>query len=257
MFNPATGEQQAQVLLAGRATSTPPWPRPRQAFEELVAGVAGQARQGAVRVPRTGERPRRRTRRADHRRARQGAPRRAGRGAARPRGGRVRLRHPAPAQGRVLRPGLRRRRRLLLPRAARRRRRASPRSTSRPWCRCGCTRSRSPAATRSSSSRASATRPASLLVAELWQQAGSARRRLQRRARRQGSRRRAARLARRRRGLLRRLDADRALHPPARHRARQAGAGARRREEPRDRAAGRRHRLRRRPLGRRGVRLGR
>ena len=121
--------------------------------------------EGAVRLPRAGERARRRAGRAHHRRARQGALRRRGRGAARPRGRRVRLRHPAPAQGRLLRPGLRRRRRLLLPRAARRRRRASPRSTSRSWCRCGCTRSPSRAATRSCSSPASATRPASQLIA--------------------------------------------------------------------------------------------
>ena len=49
--------------------------------------------------------------------------RRARRGRPRPRGRRVRLRHPAAAQGRVLRPGLRRRRLALVPSAARRRRR--------------------------------------------------------------------------------------------------------------------------------------
>ena len=51
------------------------------------------------------------------------------------------------------------------------------------------------------------------------------------------------------------LHADRALHPRARHRCRQAGAGARRCQEPRDRAPRRRPRLRGRPLGRGGVRL--
>ena len=81
-----------------------------------------------------------------------------GRGAARPGGGRVRVRHPAAAQGRLLRPGVERRGRLLLPRAARRRRGHHARSTSRSWCRCGCTRSRSPVAMRSCSSPASATR---------------------------------------------------------------------------------------------------
>ena len=64
-------------------------------------------------------------------------------------------------------------------------------------------------------------------------EAGPARRRVQRRARRQGGGRRAARLTRRRRGLVRRLHPDRAVHPRARHGARQAGAGPRRREEPR------------------------
>ena len=48
-------------------------------------------------------------------------------------------------------------------------------------------------------------------------------RRLQRRARRQGRRRRAARPPRRRGGLVRRLDADRAVHPRAGHRATASG----------------------------------
>ena len=86
-------------------------------------------------------------------RARQGALRRDGRGHARARGDRVLLRPPDAAQGRVLRAGLDRDRRLLDPPAARRRRRASRRSTSPRWCRCGCGRLRSRAATRSCSSR--------------------------------------------------------------------------------------------------------
>ena len=70
--------------------------------------------------------------------------------AARHRGGRVRLRHPASAEGRVLpqcRPGDRH----AIPTASRSASSpASRRSTSRPWCRCGCIRWRSPAATPSS-----------------------------------------------------------------------------------------------------------
>ena len=58
--------------------------------------------------------------------------------------------------------------------------------------RCGCTRSRSRAATRSSSSPPSRTRRPSLRVAELWTRGRPARRRLQRRPRRQGGGRRAA-----------------------------------------------------------------
>ena len=58
-----------------------------------------------------------------HPRARQGRCRRAGRGEPRPRGGRVRLRHAAAPEGRVLRERLDRRRQLLDPPAARRRRR--------------------------------------------------------------------------------------------------------------------------------------
>ena len=56
---------------------------------------------------------------------------------------------------------------------------------------------------------------------------------------------------------LRRLDADRPLRLRDRHRARQAGAGARRRQEPHGRAARRRPRPGRRRRGQRRVRLGR
>ena len=84
--------------------------------------------------------------------------RRARRDRAGPGGRGVRVRDPAPAEGRVLGVGLDRHRRPLDPPAARRGRRASRRSTSRRWSRCGCTRSRSRAATRSCSSRASAIR---------------------------------------------------------------------------------------------------
>ena len=55
---------------------------------------------------------------------------------------------------------------------------------------------------------------------------------------------------------VRRLDADREIHLRDVREARQARAGARRREEPRRRAAGRRSRFRRRCADRRGVRLG-
>ena len=84
------------------------------------------------------------------RRARQGAERRPGRGGPRPREPRVRDRHPAPAQGRLQRAGQH---------AASTSTRSASRSawwpasrpsTSRPWCRCGCSATPSPAATRSS-----------------------------------------------------------------------------------------------------------
>ena len=55
---------------------------------------------------------------------------------------------------------------------------------------------------------------------------------------------------------LRRLDADRAVHLRDGHQARQAGAGSRRRQEPHDRAAGRRHRDGRRRGGERRLRVG-
>ena len=95
------------------------------------------------------------------------------------------------------------------------------------------------------------TRRSSLLLAELLRQGRAARRRVQRRAGRQGRRRPAARAPRRRGGQLRRLDADRQVHLRDRHRQRQAGAGARRGQEPHARAARRRPRHGRRRRGRR------
>ena len=68
------------------------------------------------------------------------------------RGSRTSSSRPAspPAQGRLQRAGLDRGRRLPDPPATGRRRRASRPSTSRPWCRCGCSPTPSPAATPSS-----------------------------------------------------------------------------------------------------------
>ena len=61
----------------------------------------------------------------------------------------------------------------------------------------------------------------------------------------------------RRGGLVRRLDPDREVHPRAGYGERQAGAGPRWRQEPRDHPSRRRHGLRRGPPRRRRVRLGR
>ena len=92
-------------------------------------------------------------------------------------------------------------------------------------------------------------------VAELYARGRPARRRLQRRPRRQGRRRRDPRPPADRGRLVRRLDADRQVHPRARVGQRQARAGAGRGQEPRRRDAGRRPRLRRQPPDRRGLRL--
>ena len=94
VYNPATGEQQAEVLLASAADVDAAVQAAAGGVRDVVAVVAGEAHQGPVRVPRAGQRAHRRARRAHHRRARQGALRRARRGAARPGGRRVRLRHP-------------------------------------------------------------------------------------------------------------------------------------------------------------------
>ena len=107
----------------------------------------------------------------------------------------------AAAQGRVLRPGLDRRR--LCTRSASRSACApgSRRSTSRSWCRCGCTRSRSPTGNtfvlKPSERDPSASQPRRRAV----RRGRPAGRRLQRRPRRQGRGRRAARPPGRRRGL--------------------------------------------------------
>ena len=99
---------------------------------------------------------------------------------------------------------------------------------------------------------------ASIFTAELLKEAGAPGRRLQRRPRRQGRRRCAARASRTSsRSVVRRLDPDRAVHLRDGHEARQARAGARRRQEPHDRAARRRHRDGRRRSGERRLRLGR
>ena len=90
---------------------------------------------------------------------------------------------------------------------------------------------------------------ASLYIAELLAEAGVPGRRVQRRPRRQGRRRPDPRAPAHRRRVVRRLDADRALHLRDRHEARQARPGARRREEPHGRPARRRHRHGRRRGG--------
>ena len=120
---------------------------------------------------------------------------------------------PHAAQGRVLRPGLHRRRRCT--RSASRSASApgSRRSTSRPWCRCGCTRSRSRPGNTFVLKPSERDPSASQLRRRAVRRGRAARRRVQRGARRQGGRRRAARPPRRRRGLVRRLDADRQVHP--------------------------------------------
>ena len=98
---------------------------------------------------------------------------------------------------------------------------------------------------------------ASLLHRRAAEGGRAARRRVQRRPRRQGGGRSDPRAPRHRGRLVRRLDADRALHLRDRHPQRQAGPGARRGQEPHGRAARRRHRHGRRRGRHGGLRLGR
>ena len=124
VWNPATGEQQAQVVLASRAGR-----RRRRRSAARRRSRSGRRRRSASAprcsspsaswsTPHVDELAELIT--DEHGKVLSDAARR---GAARPGGHRVRLRHPAPAQGRLLRPGLHRRRHVLVPRAARRRRR--------------------------------------------------------------------------------------------------------------------------------------
>ena len=96
-----------------------------------------------------------------------------------------------------------------------------------------------------------------LMLAELMIEAGLPRRHPQRRQRRQGGGRRHPRPSRHPGHRLRRLDADRRVHLRARLRGGQARAVLRRRQEPHDRHARRRHGPGRRRADRRRLRLGR
>ena len=205
-------------------TSTPRSRRPRRRSRRGARPRSASAPRSCSRSASWSTPARRRAGRDRLRRARQGARRRSRRGAARPRGRRVRLRHPAAAQGRVLRPGLR-------PGST------STRSASRSACVAGITPFNFPAMVpmwmypvaiacgNTFVLKPSERDPsASNCIAELWRRGRAARRRLQRRARRQGRGRRAARPPRRRRGLVRRLDPDRPVHPRAGQRATASGS---------------------------------
>ena len=126
VWNPATGEQQAQVALAEPADVDAAVAAASKAFEEWRDVSLDPPGPHHVRPARPHRAAPGRALRAGRRRARQGRLRRQGRGHPRPGGGGVRLRHPHPAQGRVLRAGLHRRGRLLVPAAARRLRRDHP-----------------------------------------------------------------------------------------------------------------------------------
>ena len=120
IYDPATGQVSGQVDFAAPAEVDAAVAAATDALRPLAAHLAGQARLGAVRVPRAGQGEREEPGPADHRGARQGGLGRGRRGGPRPRGGRVRLRHPAPAQGRVLGERLHRRGLVLDPAAGRR-----------------------------------------------------------------------------------------------------------------------------------------
>ena len=57
VYNPATGQQQAEVLLGDVSDVEAAIAAASDAFAGLVADLDQQAHQGAVRVPRAGQRP--------------------------------------------------------------------------------------------------------------------------------------------------------------------------------------------------------
>ena len=256
VYNPATGEQIRRRRPGlgrrdRRGSGGGEGGVSRVALHQPVA-----ARRDPVPHARAGRRQPQGDRLVAHCRARQGALRRDGRGRQGAREHRVRVRHPAPVEGRVQRAGRDRCRRVLDPPAARRRGRHHAVQLpgdgpdvdvrQRPGMRQHV--------------HAQADREGSVGVVVHGRAAAQlrfARRLLQRRAGRQGRRRPAARAPRRGGDQLRRLHTDREVHLRDRDGERQARAGPRRRQEPHARAARRRSRHGRRCRDRCRLRIGR
>ncbi len=251
VWNPATGEQQAEVDCASASEVDAAVAVAKAAFPAWRATNLSRRAEVMFQMRELVDANRKEIASLHQRRARQGARRRPRRGRPWPREHRVRVRHPQPAEGRLQRAGL------------------APAST--------CTRIRQPLgvvagitpfnfpamvpmwmfANALACGNTFVLKPsekdpsASLFIGRAAQAGRSARRLLQRRPRRQGGRRPHPRAPRHRRGQLRRLDADRQVHLRDRHPQRQAGAGPRRRQEPHARAARRRPRHGRRRRGQR------
>ena len=117
--NPATGEVTGEVALGQRRGRPRRDRRGRRRIPRLAGHLAGQAHRDPVQLPRAAQRAQAGAGRDHHQRARQGRLRRARRGQPRPGGRRIRLRHPASAQGRIHRERLDQGRRVLDPPAAR------------------------------------------------------------------------------------------------------------------------------------------
>ena len=256
VFNPNTGEVQAKVAFAkqfrGRACDR----QRRGRAAGLGRDQSAAARAGALQVPGARAEGIRQPRQAPLLRARQDHRRLQGRHPARARSGGVRLRHPAPDEGRVQRERRARHRPVLDPPAARRRRRHhavqfpghDPDVEIRPRARL---RQRlHPQAVGARPLGADAARRAA-------DRGRAARRRAQRGQRRQGGGRHAAHRSAHHGDRLRRLLGDRRIHLFHRHRERKTRAVLRRRQEPHGGDAGRRHRPGGRCADRRGLRLGR
>ena len=256
VFNPNTGEVQAKVAFAKHSEVE----HAIAVAEARAAGLGGDepaaARPRADEIPRTGAEGVRQPGAASLLRARQDLRRRQGRHAARPRSGRVRLRHSAPAQGRIHRRRRSRHRPLFHAPAARRRRRHHavqfPGDDPDVEIRAGARLRQClhPQAVGARSVGADAARRA----VDRGRAAGG---RAQRRQRRQGSGRHAPHRPAHQGRRLRRLFGHRRIRLHDGVRQQQTRAMFRRRQEPHDRDAGRRHGSGRRCADRRRLRLGR
>ena len=102
VFNPATGQVTKKVVFADAKLIDAAVSAAAAAFPGVARHAAAAPRAGDAEVPVFTAEESKGTCADRHRRARQDAPRRDGLGAARHRGGRVRLRHPAAPEGRVL-----------------------------------------------------------------------------------------------------------------------------------------------------------
>ena len=251
VFNPNTGEVQAKVAFAAKSEVEKAIADAEAAQPAWAATNPRRAR--AVQVPRAGAEGVRQPRQAPFLRARQDRRRFQGRHPARARSGGVRLRHPAPAQGRVQRERRARHRPVLDPPAARGRRRHTP-STSpamipmwkfAPALACGNAFILKPSsATRRCrcASPSCSSRPGFPPACSTSSTATRRRSTPAHRSARQGDR-------------LRRLLGHRRIHLFDRLRARQTRAVLRRRQEPHGGDAGRRHGPGGRRADRRGLRL--
>ncbi len=123
VFNPATGEVSGRVDFASAEEAGAAIDAARKALPGWAATPPVIRARVMFRFKQLIEENIEELARDRHRRARQGAVRRQGVDPARPRGGRVRLRHPASAEGRVQRECRARDRQLVDPPAARRLRR--------------------------------------------------------------------------------------------------------------------------------------
>ena len=255
VYNPATGEQTAEVKLSTAEEVSSAVAAAKKCGRELGRDAAAQARPADVPLQGAASASRRRDRARDLEGARQDPRRRAWRALARYRRGRFRLRHSASPEGRIQPQCRPRDRQLVRSPAARRGRRDHP--VQLPGH--GADVDVSGRHRLRKHLRPEAVGARSLDIDAhlgIVQRGGLPARRAECGPRRQGSRRCHSRPSRRQGGELRRLDAGRRARLCARFGFGQTRAGSGRRQESHDRHAGCRHGPGRRCADGRGLRLG-